>query len=161
MTDARTHYDVLGIARDASKDDIRAAYRERLDAAQAEQAKAREGKRPNEQAIASARADEAEIRAAWQVLSDPYQRGRYDALNLPPDGEVATSPPSTNGEVDTTGVPAVLDDADADDTPAPKGRQSRRAQLDAMRPPVFTDDGTQLELAPSPWELELHVRGPP
>jgi hypothetical protein len=59
------YYELLGVGSDASVDEIRAAYRERkaaLDAA----------------GDATAKTDAARLNRAWNVLSDPYQRGRYD-----------------------------------------------------------------------------------
>lgn len=58
----RTHYDVIEADPRAAKADLKAAYVSALDAAQA-----------------ADDADEvAAIRRAWQVLSDPIQRQRYD-----------------------------------------------------------------------------------
>lgn len=52
------YYELLGVESDADKDAIKSAYRERLeDASQAERAK---------------------LNKAWNVLSDPVQRERYD-----------------------------------------------------------------------------------
>ena len=56
------YYDLLRIDADATTDDIRAAYRTKKEAATAQ------GDKP---AI-------AQLNKAWNVLSDPYQRGRYD-----------------------------------------------------------------------------------
>ncbi len=52
------YYELLGIEPDAGKDEIRAAYRDRLEGA--------------------SQADRAKLNKAWNVLSDPVQRGRYD-----------------------------------------------------------------------------------
>ena len=52
------YYDLLGVAPDAEREEIKNAYRERLDGV--EQAK------------------KAELNRAWNVLSDPIQRERYD-----------------------------------------------------------------------------------
>jgi curved DNA-binding protein CbpA len=60
------YYDMLGVDADASTDEIRAAYRELkqgLDSSTEDGAKTRKAK----------------LNKAWNVLSDPYQRGRYDA----------------------------------------------------------------------------------
>lgn len=105
--DDQTHYDALGIDPRATKEEIRAAYQERLSDAQSAQAREQASKKPNESVLADARADESQARSAWQVLSDPYQRGRYDAsIDVPddPDREVAEGEivdeddePSTNG----------------------------------------------------------------
>jgi uncharacterized RDD family membrane protein YckC len=58
----RSHYDVLGVDQHGSKADVKAAYVGALDAAQS-----------------SGDSEEiARVRRAWQVLSDPVQRQRYD-----------------------------------------------------------------------------------
>ena len=58
----RTHYEVIGSDPQAAKADLKAAYVGSLDAAQA-----------------GGDTDEvAQVRRAWQVLSDPVQRQRYD-----------------------------------------------------------------------------------
>jgi curved DNA-binding protein CbpA len=67
IDDERTHYDVVGVEPGASKDEIRSAYRDRL-------GDLRAGDASTEQA----RAETARLNAAWQVLSDPFQRERYD-----------------------------------------------------------------------------------
>jgi curved DNA-binding protein CbpA len=53
------YYELLGVDHDATTDDIRAAYRTRKDG------------------IAN-KSEVAKLNKAWNVLSDPYQRGRYD-----------------------------------------------------------------------------------
>ncbi len=58
------YYSLLGIDADASVDDIRGAYRERKDGL--------------DTGSDAGRADAAKLNKAWNVLSDPYQRGRYD-----------------------------------------------------------------------------------
>lgn len=74
MADDRNHYEVIGVEPDADKDEIRDAYRSRLDELQAEA-----DRRGAEKTADARRAETAALNAAWQVLSDPYQRGRYDA----------------------------------------------------------------------------------
>src|SRR5438105_12497160 len=59
------YYDLLGVDADAPVADIRAAYRDR---------KAEVSGRDDDEA----KADVAALNKAWNVLSDPYQRGRYD-----------------------------------------------------------------------------------
>ena len=58
-SDDETHYEVLGVDPTASKEAIRAAYQERIDAARADQTRAQEGKKPDDAALSSARSDEA------------------------------------------------------------------------------------------------------
>jgi hypothetical protein len=63
------YYELLGVDEDAPVDDIRTAYREKK-AAVTENEKEKDTDR--------AKADVAALNKAWNVLSDPYQRGRYD-----------------------------------------------------------------------------------
>jgi uncharacterized RDD family membrane protein YckC len=72
MTD--THYELLGVEPDATKEEIRSAYRERLEDLRTKVEKGR-----SDQARNGAREETARLNAAWQVLSDPFQRQRYDA----------------------------------------------------------------------------------
>ncbi len=55
MTD---YYDLLGLDAGADKDAVRSAYRDRLEGA--------------------SQSERAKLNKAWNVLSDPVQRGRYD-----------------------------------------------------------------------------------
>ncbi|HEY7439740.1 MAG TPA: RDD family protein [Acidimicrobiia bacterium] len=79
------YYELLGVPVNADKDTIRTAYRNRLEDAE-----------QNER---------AELNKAWNVLSDPIQRGRYDAelneidVDEPSDDdiEVLDAPARRNG----------------------------------------------------------------
>jgi uncharacterized RDD family membrane protein YckC len=94
------YYDLLGVEPDAEVGDIRAAYREK---------KAVVAERDDD----GAKADAAALNKAWNVLSDPYQRGRYDQQLAETDG---------------------YDDEDADedddtiDVPATRTRTTRTSQ---------------------------------
>lgn len=66
----RTYYEVLGVPTSADRDAIRTAYRARLDSVQSGTWKGAEADR---------RAEAARVNDAWNVLSDPFQRDRYDA----------------------------------------------------------------------------------
>jgi uncharacterized RDD family membrane protein YckC len=83
-----SHYELLGVEPDASKEEIRTAYRDRL-----EQLRGKVEKGRSDQARNGARAETARLNAAWQVLSDPFQRQRYDAeiatgeVTQPEEGE--------------------------------------------------------------------------
>jgi uncharacterized RDD family membrane protein YckC len=134
VNEDESNYDVLGVASNASKDQIRDAYREQLAEAQAGVTREETAKRPSGSSIAAARAEEARIRAAWQVLSDPMQRERYD---------------SAHG-IDNTGTDVELvdddqgddDQGDDDQDGTPVSRRPARRNV----PPVFLDGH---ELAPS------------
>src|SRR5262245_3735321 len=62
MTMDDDYYGLIGVNEDAETTDIRAAYREKKAALDAKGDKTEIGK----------------LNRAWNVLSDPYQRGRYD-----------------------------------------------------------------------------------
>jgi uncharacterized RDD family membrane protein YckC len=59
------YYELLGVDEDAPVDDIRSAYRDKKAAV-------------DTSAGDDAKSDVARLNKAWNVLSDPYQRGRYD-----------------------------------------------------------------------------------
>ncbi len=71
---SESHYDRLGVESDASKEEIRSAYRDRLEELRTKVEKGR-----SDEARDGAREETARVNAAWQVLSDPFQRQRYDA----------------------------------------------------------------------------------
>jgi uncharacterized RDD family membrane protein YckC len=125
----QNHYEVLGVDPNASKDEIRDAYRERLSEAQNAVTDAETAKRPEGSKIAAARAEEAEIRSAWQVLSDPVQRERHDAAvgveRGAPGSEIRED--TDDGDED--------DDATVDRTPARRGAQPRQRGPQGERPP--------------------------
>jgi len=73
MTD--NYYDELGVDPDATRDEIRDAHRQRV----ADLEAAREKKGVTESQLQANREQVARVRAAWNVLSDPFQRQRYDA----------------------------------------------------------------------------------
>lgn len=74
MSDDSNYYDALGAEPAASRDELRAAYRDRISELEA----ARERKGVTEAQLQQNRRDVAAVRAAWNVLSDPFQRKRYD-----------------------------------------------------------------------------------
>ena len=63
----------MGVEPGASKDEIRDAYRNRLDDLKVQAENGRSDKIRD-----AARAETRELNRAWQVLSDPFQRERYD-----------------------------------------------------------------------------------
>ena len=62
---SESHYELLGVESDASKDEIRSAYRERLEDLRG---KVETGR--SDQVRNGARAETARLNAAWQVLSE-------------------------------------------------------------------------------------------
>jgi curved DNA-binding protein CbpA len=68
------YYEMLGVEADADVDDIRSAYRDKRAEAIAINEKAKDQEKEAERA----RSEAARLNKAWNVLSDPYQRGRYD-----------------------------------------------------------------------------------
>ena len=107
------HYELLGVDPEASRDDIRAAYRERLDALKVDPNAKRQ---PSEAQLAANRGETALLNSAWHVLSDPFQRQRYDA-NLAAGN----------------GTDADADDEDDADAEAEPGRFRDRMRVRAER----------------------------
>jgi curved DNA-binding protein CbpA len=94
MTDD-SYYELLGVEPDASRDDLRSAYRSRVEKLEA----AREGKGVTESALQANREETARVRTAWNVLSDPFQRQRYDAqLAGPGDADDGTDTGADDSE---------------------------------------------------------------
>jgi hypothetical protein len=102
-----THYETLGVDPGASRDEIRAAYRARIDELDPDAWKG---------AAEDRRDRAAAVNRAWNVLSDPFQKERYDAdlssgaaggaeedESEPVKGVVVTDrPPRANGRPSTT-----------------------------------------------------------
>jgi uncharacterized RDD family membrane protein YckC len=81
-----SYYDDLGVSPQASRDELKAAYQERI--ADLEAAREKKGVSPAQ--LQGNRQEAARVRAAWNVLADPFQRSRYDE-------RIGTA--STNGDV--------------------------------------------------------------
>lgn len=96
------YYEQLGVEPGASRDEIRDAHRARV----ADLEAAREKKGISDSQVQQNRDEVAQVRAAWNVLSDPFQRKRYDARLGAPDGD----------EID-------LVDAEADDARSEPGTE--------------------------------------
>src|SRR5450755_1314634 len=77
------YYSLLGIDADASVEDIRGAYRTRKD--------------DLDTGSQAGRDDALKLNKAWNVLSDPYQRGRYDQqrLDAAEEGDLDDTPTTT------------------------------------------------------------------
>jgi uncharacterized RDD family membrane protein YckC len=96
---SESHYDLIGVEPDASKDEIRSAYRERIEALRGKVENGRSDK-----ARDGAREETARLNAAWQVLSDPYQRDRYDTQLS--GGATETEPAEQEEEEEKEATPA-------------------------------------------------------
>jgi len=79
-------YAVLGVGRDASQEEIKAAYRERALECHPDQV--------DEGEEAAAKQEFMRVRKAFELLSDPQKRANYDA----PDGEADTARPEPEDE---------------------------------------------------------------
>jgi uncharacterized RDD family membrane protein YckC len=75
MSEGDNYYEELGVEPNASREKIRDAHRQRV----ADLEAAREKKGVTESQLQANRDEVARVRAAWNVLSDPFQRQRYDA----------------------------------------------------------------------------------
>jgi uncharacterized RDD family membrane protein YckC len=100
------YYQLLGVDEDAPVDDIRSAYRDKKAAV-------------DTSAGDDAKSEVAKLNKAWNVLSDPYQRGRYDQERA-----------STSDDVDDDDDDYEYEDDVSD---APVDRRSARAQARADR----------------------------
>jgi curved DNA-binding protein CbpA len=78
------YYEELGVEPGATRDEIRDAHRQRVTDLEA----AREKKGVTEAQLQANREAVAKVRSAWNVLSDPFQRQRYDSkLNAPDEND--------------------------------------------------------------------------
>ena len=80
------HYELLGVEPDASKEQIRDARNALLDSL----ARADAGDRVAASVIEENKRRRAAINQAWQVLSDPAQRARYDEARADGDPDAVT-----------------------------------------------------------------------
>src|SRR4051812_1896944 len=99
------YYELLGVDEDAPVDDIRSAYRDKKAAV-------------DTSAGADAKSDVAKLNKAWNVLSDPYQRGRYD--------QQRTELSDDDGEYED-------EDDDQDETPVRRSRPTAADRAEKRR----------------------------
>jgi uncharacterized RDD family membrane protein YckC len=95
---SESHYDLIGVESDASKEEIRSAYRDRIEDLRG---KVENGR--SDQVRDGARVETARLNAAWQVLSDPFQRERYDSQL---SGGATGSEPEEEEELEKERAPA-------------------------------------------------------
>ncbi len=122
---SESHYELLGVESGASKDEIRSAYRARLEELRGKVEKGR-----SDQVRNGAREETARLNTAWQVLSDPFQRQRYDtALTGGSDGTDAGEDEEEGVEEEVAPAPArrrgLFEPRERD----AKGRPQRREPL--------------------------------
>jgi uncharacterized RDD family membrane protein YckC len=113
------YYTLLGVEPDAATDEIRTAYRDR--------------KATIDTSSESGKVDAAKLNKAWNVLSDPYQRGRYDEqlTQVSDDGDAEDDVVVTsNGRQKARSASAAR--------PARQGRQGRQLGTPTITPPPGT-----------------------
>jgi RDD family protein/DnaJ-like protein len=134
------HYEVVGVEPEASKDAIREAYRARIDELLGGDAMSDDD-----------RAETARLNAAWQVLSDPYQRERYDrSIGIEPgaDGD-------DDGDIDVEEDHEDVIDVDGSE-PRGRGRAREPGRQQGDRVGMFS---AEPQPAPASWPAGL--RPPP
>jgi uncharacterized RDD family membrane protein YckC len=102
-----SYYDDLGVTPTASRAELKAAYQERI--AELEAARAKKG--VSDAQLQGNREEAARVRAAWNVLADPFQRSRYDERI----GTVSTNGDASNGD---GGDVEIVDDDEPAEAPA-------------------------------------------
>jgi RDD family/DnaJ domain len=115
------YYALLGVDTDATVDDIRGAYRERKSGIDA--------------SSASGRASAAQLNKAWNVLSDPYQRGRYDEQRSAAEEEGSLDDADSDVVVASNGTGAKT--ATGNDRRS-RAQAAREARVTAQRTPTIT-----------------------
>jgi curved DNA-binding protein CbpA len=155
--DELTHYEVLGVEPSASKDEIRAAYREELATAQAQVTNAETAKKPDSGVIAAAREEEATVRAAWQILSDPVQRARYDET-IGVEHTAETRLEDTEEEADEEVVASTAVARRNREKSPREARAEARAKAMANRPPGLFS--TEHPPTPPSWPAGFHAPPP-
>jgi uncharacterized RDD family membrane protein YckC len=116
------YYALLGVDTDATVDDIRGAYRER--------------KGDIDTTSAAGRASAAQLNKAWNVLSDPYQRGRYDEQRSVAVVE-GTLHDDADGDIVVTSNGAGSKTSTGSDRRA-RSQAAREARVAAQRTPTIT-----------------------
>jgi curved DNA-binding protein CbpA len=146
------YYEELGVDPGASRDEIRDAHRARIENLEAE----RERKGITESQLQQNREEVARVRKAWNVLSDPYQRGRYDQRISAPTSDEEVSDDDDVGaagtEVELTGWRKLLappppkngtSNGGARDSAA-RGRNPATGRRERPEPTIVLPAGMQL-----------------
>ncbi len=112
------YYSLLGVDAEASVEDIRGAYRTR--------------KESLDTGSEAGRNDALKLNKAWNVLSDPYQRGRYDQqrADAAAEGDLDDTP---EGSGANGGRSAAKPPAKGMRTPAKNSRQERQRSTREVR----------------------------
>jgi uncharacterized RDD family membrane protein YckC len=129
MDDQRTWYEVLGVEPRAAKGDIKTAYQQALDTA----------------TVAENGDEVAQVRRAWQVLSDPVQRQRYDEGIGVHTG--ALEPVTRNGDGRTSREQDVDDDEDVDDDGYDGSEDDVEVLDDGEGPPIRRPQQSMMKTA--------------
>jgi curved DNA-binding protein CbpA len=143
MTD--NYYEELGVDPSASRDEIRDAHQARVADLEAQ----REKKGVTESQLQQNREAVARVRKAWNVLSDPYQRGRYDQkMAAPAPGEVEVvdddGSASPSSEVQLTGWRKFMAPPPPKDAGAPRGRNEATGRREKAEPTLVLPEGRRI-----------------
>ena len=156
--DDLTHYEVLGVEPGASKDEIREAYRRELGTAQSQVTNAETARKPDSAVIASARAEEASVRAAWQILSDPVQRSRYDdAIGVEGAAEGTADDLDDDDETVEAAATTAVARRSRDQTPREARAEARAKAMENRPPGLFSTDHPA---TPAGWPPGHHAPPP-
>jgi RDD family len=142
---SENHYEELGVETGASRDEIRDAHWARV----ADLEAAREKKGVTEAQLQQNREAVARVRKAWNVLSDPYQRGRYDQRIAAPtaaDVELIDDDDETAGgaEVELTGWRKFMAPPPPRQTGTKNGKKPPTGGRPRPEPTIVLPDGLQL-----------------
>jgi uncharacterized RDD family membrane protein YckC len=113
------YYELLGVDHDATTDDIRAAYRTRKDG------------------LAN-KSEVAKLNKAWNVLSDPYQRGRYDEQRANRDDDIDIDVDDDDVVTRSNGTGSRSKSSAATPTPTGRTRGGRPMPPPTLTPPPGT-----------------------
>jgi uncharacterized RDD family membrane protein YckC len=141
------HYEMMGVEPGASKDEIRDAYRNRLEDLKVQAENGRSDKIRD-----AARAETRELNQAWQVLSDPFQRERYDeslGTGEVDDDVLDVDDASSNGATPTPPARGLRRFLEPRQTAADRGDKGGRTREPRSRPERRPPEGVEgAEAAP-------------